>query len=315
MTGGADQKRLREAVLLGAVALIALAIAIALVVTSAVTQPAVDRQGRVLPGFAGPADADLAERVLTSLGDLEFVGARTRSRGRHADLGLVDPRHGGEATRITVRDYDDAVMADLFLGAARGENGVYLRVPDEEQTYAADGAPAIAEEASRWMSLDFLALGVDSLARVHVQPERGPAYRLERPGISVRNFALRFPPGWQPVTDGAGNGTGSVLGRVRFRDVRGATFGEPPVATHAAETFGGLRVEISVFALAGERWATIRAIALTDDAEAEALALNNASDGWAFLLSDLTVERLIRPLEDFAIRTPTRDPVESETPR
>lgn len=336
MTGGADRQRLIEAGILGAIALLAAIVALLLTLTASSTTPGLDRRGPVLPDLAGttsdvrtlavetrearfelerdgdgwalvgragfPANAELAERILTSLAELEYAGARTANPGQHPALGLVEPDRGGEGIRITAHDFDGRLVADLILGSAMGESGSYMRRPGEDQTWAVIGVPPVATEADRWMELDFLALGTDTIARVRVQPETGPAYLLERPGLSVRNFALRSPPGWRPVTDGAGNGTGGILSRVRFRDVRMADFTDPPVARHTAETFGGLRVEIAVFADGSARWATIRAIALTDDAEAEALALNNSADNWAFLLSDLTIDRLIRPLDDFAVR-------------
>ncbi|MEE2565548.1 DUF4340 domain-containing protein [Hyphobacterium marinum] len=349
MSGGADRQRLIEAVILGGVAVLAMLIALTLVLTASSSAPGLDRRGPVLPDLAGttsevrtlavetraarfelerdgegwalagragfPANADLAERILTSLAELEYAGARTASRNQHAALGLVAPDQGGDGIRITAHDYDGRLVADLILGAARGESGSYLRRPDEDQTWAVIGLPPVATEADRWMELDFLALGTDTIARVQVQPESGPTYRLERPGLSVRNFALRSPPGWRPVTDGAGNGTGSVLSRVRFRDVRRADFTDPPVARHTAETFGGLRVEIAVYADGQSRWATLRAVALSDDAQAEALALNNTADNWAFLLSDLTISRLIRPLDDFAIRPAPPAPQPDAEPR
>lgn len=336
MRRGADRQRLIEAGILAGIALIALVAGLVLALSGQAGHVRIDRTGPVLPDLAGtteevrtlaiettagrillerdgegwalagragyPANAELAERVLMSLAELEYAGARTASPSRHASLGLVGPGEGGAGVRVTAHDFDGRLLADLILGAARGETGIYLRRPGEDQTWAVIGAPPIATEADRWMELDFLALGQEAIARVRVQPETGPAYFLERPGLSSRDFSLRSPPGWRPVSRGAGNGTGSVLGRIRFRDVRPADFTDPPVASHIAETFGGLRVEITVHSDAAQRWATIRAIALTDDAEAEALALNNAADGWGFLLSDLSIQRLIRPLDDFAVR-------------
>jgi Domain of unknown function (DUF4340) len=342
MTSLAEQHRLREALILGGAACAALVLAVALLWMGSRHSGQVERDGAVMPGFANhiddvrtiaietsdarfelerdgegwalagrsgfPADAAMAERVLQNLANLTFEGSRTRLPSRHAALGLVAPDAGGEATHIAVRDYDGVVRADLIVGQDRGETGVYIRFPGDDQTYAASGTLTLADEPERWMHLDFLALGVESIARVRIRPETGPAYFLERPGLSVRNFALRSPSGWRPITPGAGNGVGSVLSRLRFRDVRRATFTDPSVAAHLAETFGGLQVELQVFADGDDRWVTIRAVALTDDAEADALILNETADGWAFLLSDLTIDRLIRPLNEIAIqRNPAPD--------
>ena len=48
------------------------------------------------------------------------------------------------------------------------------------------------------------------------------------------------------------------------------------------------------------RWARIRTRALTDDAAEAAALLAEQSEGWAYLLSDLALDRLLRPLGEIA---------------
>lgn len=260
-------------------------------------------QGWILLGRGGyPADADLAARLIARLSALEYAGPRTADPGRHALLGLGAPEAGGDATEIVLRDFEGGMLGEVLIGSRRGERGIYVRLPGDDRAWAVDGVlPAIGTPQD-WMNLDFLALGPDSMARAYVVPVEGPPYFLERPGMSQRNFVLRAPSGWRLITSGAGNGTGTVLGRLRFRDVRAARFEDRPVARYEAETFTGLRLEIAVHDAGGGRWAVIRAIALTDDAMADALALNEHADQRAFLLSDLTETRMIRPLHEIAER-------------
>lgn len=239
------------------------------------------------------------------LAALTYVGARTASPDRLARLGLAPPGEAGGGTRITVSNAEADIVADILLGETRGEQ-VYVRQPARNRAFAArlgDGAVARPDlvPADAWLDLDFLALGTNDIARADIQPESGPAYRLVRAGVSARNFSLRQPAGWLPITAAAGDGPASALGRVRFRDVRRADrLGGELVAHHTAETFSGLRVRVDVKALGETRWGLITATAVTDGAEAEAVALNAAAGGWAFLLSDLTLDRLIRPLDRIA---------------
>ena len=260
--------------------------------------------GWILLGRGGyPADADLAARLISRLSALTYDGPRTDRPARHGLLGLSEPEAGGEATRIVLRDFDSQPIGEILVGRRYGERGTYVRLAGEDQSWAANGVlPAIATPQD-WMNLDFLALGPDRMARAYVVPASGPPYFLERPGLSERNFVLRAPGGWRLITPGAGNGTGSVLGRLRFRDVRPALPTSVPVARYEAETFSGLRVEISVHDDGSGLWAVIRAIALSDDALEDALALNERADQRAFRLSDLTEERMIRPLSEIASPT------------
>jgi hypothetical protein len=239
------------------------------------------------------------------LGTLEFEGARTDDPDRHARLGLSEPGSDTAATRVTVRNAEGEVLADVLLGEVR-DGRIYLRFPGDNQTWAARTRDAATtrpdiNEADAWLELDFIALGRTQIARTQITPETGPSYLLERPGQSARNFSLRRPSGWRPITAGAGNGPGAGLARLRFRDVRRADRlrGET-VASHVAETFAGLRLSINIIAQGDTRWAVITARALTDSSEPAAIEMNRRVGGWAYLLSDASVDRLLRPLDEIA---------------
>ncbi len=262
--------------------------------------------GWIMPSRDGhPVVAGRLAELDAFLAGLDYAGARTADPAKHARLGLGGRGEEGEATRVTVRDASGAVRVDILLGRET-ETGIYVRFPGRNRTYAARPAETAASlppiaEAGHWLDLDFLELGANAIAVSTIVPEAGPAYRLERPSPSVRSFALRQPGGWTLITAAAGNGPASALARVRFRDVRAASRLEGEVvARHIAETFDGVRVNLDVLALGETRWAVLQAEALTDDARDATGAINAAADGWAFLLSDLTLDRLIRPLDQIA---------------
>ncbi|MAK63960.1 MAG: hypothetical protein CMF75_04330 [Maricaulis sp.] len=270
-------------------------------------------QGWVMPSRDNyPVRPDQLAQLDRLLAGLTYAGARTADPDKHARLGLAA---GGEdaGTRISVRDEAGQVLADILLGRVSGDR-VYVRFPGRDRTFAAGfdvpggEIPPLAE-ATDWLALDFLDLGPNMIARARVTPAEGPPYLLERAGLSVRNFALREPPGWRPITAAAGNGPANALARVRFRDVRSADRVEGAVmARHEAETFSGIRLSVEVIERGDTRWARLEARALSDDAVEAVEALNTAAQGWAFLLSDLTLDRLIRPLDMIADPRPTEIP-------
>jgi hypothetical protein len=239
------------------------------------------------------------------LGSLEFEGPRTADPDRHARLGLSEPGSESAASRVTLRNAAGDVLADVLLGEER-DGRIYLRFPGEDQTWAArtpGGATTLPDIdlADAWLELDFVALGRTAIARTQITPESGPAYLLERPGQSARNFSLRRPSGWRPITAGAGNGPGAGLARLRFRDVRRADrLRGDTVASHVAETFSGLRLSMDIIAQGDTRWAVITTRALTDGSEQAALDMNQRVAGWAYLLSDASIDRLLRPLDQIA---------------
>jgi hypothetical protein len=239
------------------------------------------------------------------LGSLNYEGARTADPAKHARLGLAAHGEDGAGVHIIIRDTGGNSLVDMILGEVRSGR-IYVRYPEEDRTYAAQSGgsdvvmPGISQ-ADQWLDLDFIALGRSEIARTDIAPETGPSYRLERPARTARNFALRDPSGWTPITAGAGNGPGGALSRLRFRDVRRAErLNGERVARHVAETFGGLQLTLDVIAQGQTRWVTIQARALTDGSEDMALALNTRVAGWAYLLSDLSTDRLLRPLNEIA---------------
>lgn len=239
------------------------------------------------------------------LADIAYTGARTADPAKHARLELADAGQPGAGTRLTVRGGDGGVLTDIMVGAVRN-GSAYLRFPGRPRTYAAQltgettAIPAIAL-ADNWLDLDFVALEASDIARTSITPERGPAYVLERAGQLERNFSLRQPGGWRPITAGAGNGPASALVRMRFRDVRRADrlHGES-VGRHVEETFSGLRLTLDILALGETRWVTVTAAAVTDGGAERAAAINARTQGWAYLLSDLSLDRLLRPLDEIA---------------
>ncbi|MCW5724455.1 MAG: DUF4340 domain-containing protein [Maricaulaceae bacterium] len=346
MSAAADRKRLRQALAAGAAGALALLAGLVLVWRDAAQSAPAEMAGRVLPGFpeqaeavaryeikgaaggfavvrgAGdgwtlperggyPAAAARAERLAAFLHGLEYEGARTRDPARLDRLGLGDPADGGEGVRVRALDARGRALADIVIGRAWGEAGVYVRFAGDSQVYAARGARPDAGSIGDWMALDFVSLGPDAIIRARVRPEAGPAYVLERPGLSARNFVLAEPQGWTLMTAAAGDGVGGALARIRFRDVRPAQqLTGAFAARHEAETFDGLRVILDIHAEGGERWATVSARAAAPAAEARAEALAARAQGWAYLLSDLSAERLTRPLARLADPPAPQEPPE-----
>ena len=248
-----------------------------------------------------------AERIAeldALLGALEYEGARTSDAEKHARLGLADYGSDGAGTRLLLTNASGEALADIILGEMR--NGyLYVRLPGEDLTYATQTGNIVSlpliQTADAWLELDFIALGRTDMARTQITPETGPAYILERPGQSARNFSLRQPSGWRPITAGAGNGPGAALSRIRFRDVRRADrLNGEIIANHTAQTFAGLQISLNIIAQGDTRWAVIEVSALTDGSAEIAAQMDEITSGWAYLLSESSVDRLLRPLDQIA---------------
>ncbi len=254
-------------------------------------------------GYA--ADADLAGQLIDALAGLEPVGERTSRSEGYQQLDLGDPADGGSAVHITLLDNTDRVLADLLTGRQRPDEFLYVRRAGERQSWLARGYLPEVSRAEDWMQLDFLALGREAIREACVRPQSGESYCLQRITLSAEAFDLVTPRGWTLVSPGAGDGIATTLARVRFRGIAPAgTIAGPAIAVHTATTINGLEVTLSVYEADGTYWGRLVAIAHSDAARPAAIALNERADGWLFQLSDLTLDRLVRPLEGIAVPDP-----------
>jgi hypothetical protein len=267
-------------------------------------------QGWILVSHEGfPADSDLAGRLIAAIAALEPIGERTRRPARYDELGLGDPDRPDGGTRLVMRDGNERVLADLIIGRQRPDGRLYIRQTGSPESWLVSGFVPEVASAAQWMELDFLALGRAAIREACVLPERGAGYCLRRPSLSSESFDIVSPNGYRLVSRGAGDGVATTLARVRFRDVRPARdIRGPRDAEHRITTVNGLELTVSVFREDNGYWARLVAVAQSDAAREMAVAINDRADGWAFLMSDLTVDRLIRPLPGLAVQV-------SEPPR
>ena len=242
-----------------------------------------------------PVRSDMIAALDAALGSLQLHRAMTRDAEKFDRLGL-----GEAARRVTLRDEDGSVLADLFVGAVNDAT-VYVRPADAGQAFAARGAAPPLDDAMAWLGLDFLQLEPRDLVRAEIMPETGPPYRLEKTIAGARHFTLRDPEGWRLVTAGAGNGVATAAATLRFRDVRPADEITGMIrARHAATTASGLGVIFTIRDEAGAPWALLEFRALTADAQSRADRFNAIASGWAYRLSEDAYERLTRPLAALA---------------
>lgn len=248
------------------------------------------------------ADAELAGRLISAIASLEPVDERTRLQSGYEQLSLGAPEDGGGATHIILLDNNDRELANLFVGESRADGHVYVRRAEEATSWLVRGYLPEFSDVTQWMQLELLSLGRSSIREACILPEDGTGYCLLRQSLSSEAFNLVSPRGWTLVSPGAGDGVATVLGRIRFRDVRPiAAMRGPHVAEHRISTVNGLEVTLFVYEVEGQYWARILAVAHSDSARPAAIELNERADGWVFALSDLSVERLIRPLDRIAV--------------
>ena len=262
-------------------------------------------QGWVMPSRGDyPVRPERIAALDAALSQLTYERAMTRDPDKFDRLGLGAPEAGGQGVRLTVRDEDGAALIALIAGAPRPDDaGVYVRPAGAERAFAVRGALPALSDPGLWLGLSFWDLDPSAVARARIQPERGPAWFVQRAGIAQRNHELMEPQDWSLITAGAANGVATAGARLRFRDVRPAdTLTGAFAASHAGATFSGIAYRFDFVAQGQTRWALIEVEAVADDAAERVERLRGLSQGWAFQVSDDAYERLTRPLDQVAER-------------
>lgn len=283
-------------------------------VTTAETEFDVVRAGEAwtLPQRDGyPARPARVAEIFAAIAAFELVERKTADVERYAALDLRDPEQGGNAVRLAFYDAEDTRLATVFLGRAGLEGTVYVRRDDDPQTFAAMGERPNVDEVSDWIDLTFFAVPRETLARVRVQPETGPAYEL---AISPEDgaYSLTSPETGWTLRSARAHAVVSATNRMRFEDVRPAGgLPGPAVAEHEVRTREGLVARLSLFADGEARWVRIEPGAAPPEGAdpgadpepqviAQAAAFAARSEGWLYRLPPFAPDRLVRPLSDIA---------------
>jgi hypothetical protein len=132
----------------------------------------------LLPSHHGyPADAE-QRLAATAAGLMELrkdivVSDRLED---HATCGVIDPLDSraasltGRGKRVTLKDANDAVLADFVVGkAVEGKGGYrYVRIPGQKRTYAVKTDADVSARFQDWIETDLLKLDVADIRKVTI---------------------------------------------------------------------------------------------------------------------------------------------------
>lgn len=167
--------------------------------------------------------ADGGERLANISADIISVvkeDFRSDNVADHEALGVIDPTDlaatslVGRGTRVTVRDGNDEVLADLIVGRpVEGRTGLrFVRVPDQKRVYAARFEADISTAFEDWIEQNLLEVERDQV--VHIVLNEYQVDERTRTSTRPREFTL------DKVDDTTWDGTGVPAGQeVNFVEV------------------------------------------------------------------------------------------------
>ncbi|MDW8315701.1 MAG: DUF4340 domain-containing protein [Rhodovarius sp.] len=162
-------------------------------------------EGWVLPERDGfPIREARLRELLTGLTELRVIEPRARDPEGWARLGVDDPATpGSTAALLTLSDAAGRPMLELLVGRRRVRTlasvpeSVYVRRPQEAQSWLAEGRLIVEADAASWMDRDIVDLPPERLLSVEIRRRDAPApLSLARPapGAPLALTGMDHPP-------------------------------------------------------------------------------------------------------------------------
>ena len=252
-----------------------------------------------------PADAGKVRQMLLALADLTLAEPKTERPDLFARLGLDDPKNG-HSTLVALQDHAGASIAELIVGRDRidrfggGEDGVYIRRPDETRTWLARGSLDLSAEPVDWLDRHILSVPQTRIAAMTLTDETGTALTLRR-NAAADPFTVENPPDGAKlkpppvVAEPAG-----ALQDLELVDVKPAAelaIPDTGVAKATYTTFDGLELTLRLLRRDNADWVAVTATG-HGASEAEAKAIAERIGRWGYAIPATQADLMRRKLAD-----------------
>lgn len=232
-------------------------------------------------------------QLTDGLAQLRFTRRMTNDPSKHNRLGVGDPRQGGRGVLVQIEDGRGALLVNLILGVE--PSGLYVRRPDNDQTWAAAGDLPPLRDMASWLELRPLQIEPQALARVEISPAEGRPYVLARDGADAPWRIAS--PALAALSQSSVRAAAERLTLLSPTDVQPApAIQGAPVAHVRALTFDGVAIEAELIVVEDRTWMKLVARAQAPEQEGAAMEINNRAAPWAFALSRNEAAALALPL-------------------
>lgn len=245
--------------------------------------------------------------MLTALTELRLVEPRTTDPAQFSRLGLEDPA-GKTATSnlLRVLDASGKPIVAVIVGHRRVRTQgnvpeqVYVRGPDDDQTWLAEGNLQVDADPQLWLERDIMNIDHARIASVSV--ERGEqSLELGRDG---EKLTLKQPADHPPLDDYKVDDVDRALELLTFQDVQ--TDKDPvgdKIGRSVYTTSDGMAVTATVFKGSKDIWTRFTATG-SDKSKDEADKLNARLAGWTYQLGSWKEKALVPSLDDLKAPPP-----------
>jgi len=258
-------------------------------------------------GYA--ADPLKIRRLLLGLAEISYVEPKTALPALYSRLDLDDP--GKDKSQAILLEADDAkgvVLGRLIVGKRRidelggGNDGVYLRLQGQAQSWLAKGTLDIDGDVVQWLDRRFVDIPDARIKRVTIQQPDGAKIVISREKAEDK-FALKDLPADRKLkSDTVLVEPASALQGFDLTDVKRADdlpFPKDGLVTATYDTFDGLTIRVELMKQGEATWIKLAAQAGDDEKiKSEAEGLNKRWSGWVYGIGSSKGTALAEKLED-----------------
>jgi hypothetical protein len=256
--------------------------------------------------------------MLTALTELRLVEARTTDPTQFNRLGLEDPNgKEGSSNLLRVLDASGKPIVALIVGHRRVRTQgnvpeqVYVRRPDDNQTWLAEGSLQVDADPQLWLDRDIMNVDHARMASVAVA-HGDDKLEFTRDG---QKLVLKSPAEHPPLDDYKLDDVDRGLELLTFQDVQTDkdAVGEQ-VGQSVYTTADGMAVTVTVFKGEKDIWARF-GVSGADKTKDEADKLNARVSGWTYQLGAWKQKALVPTLDDLKAPPPAKPAAPPDAPK
>ncbi len=201
-----------------------------------------------------PADEGAIRQLILALADLRLIEPKTARAELHRQIGLGDPGAGGSGVKVSAFDKRGAEFASVVVGdrhrgsSTAGVSVIYVRKPDEDQTWLARGRLTVERDSSSWIKTDLFDIARKDVYAVRVTSRDEKSYVLTRNSEGSDAFSLdAVPEGRRSKPPYSINSVAYALPTLSIADVvSDEAFSFEPETTTTYTLYNGTQVTLSL---------------------------------------------------------------------
>ena len=194
-----------------------------------------------------PALPDKVKSAVLGAADLKINAPKTKMERLYHRLGVEGPESEDTTSLLlTLKDGNNENIINVIVGkprrssAAQSSPGLYVRKPEEEQSYLVDGVLDITAVKTEWIDRSLFDIPSEGIQSVHISHDDGDSFKLFKSGKGQELFDFEnMPAGKKLGPEILINRFGTILEDMQISAARSENAFETPA--------DAIKVEINTF--------------------------------------------------------------------